>query len=55
MEEFLETREWEGHLESEVLPLAQNQSAGREVSIVDKYQPTTVIYLSLERKKGKLK
>lgn len=51
MEEFLETREWEGHLESEVLPLAQNKRAGREVSIFDKNQPTTVIYLSLERKK----
>ena len=44
MEEFLETRGWEGHLESEVLPLAQNQRAGREVSIFDKNQPYSFIF-----------
>lgn len=44
----------EGHLESAVLPLAQNQKASREVSIFDKInQPTIITYqLFLRRKEG---
>lgn len=46
----------EGHLESAVLPLAQNQKASREVSIFDKInQPTIITYQLFPRRKEGIK